>query len=558
MAKDPAYSSTPERSVEEDQGYLVPNWDQRGIMDEGYSIQQNFDDASKYVDNEFQAFLQGNTRFSMNSISPGGTYEFGSGVLAVPGIRWAADTDSGFYLPAVADMAAVIGGVEITSWTASGFAIDAMTAGSVLFAGASGLVSQDNTNFFFDDTTNLLKIGGLTASQLVVTDANKYLTSLARADLTGTVNQVSLSASGTGVLAGTAIQLSLPQNIHTGADVTFASLTLTGGLTISSLTPTQVLFAGSVGDISGDAGLTFTAASDSLKVLGFQNVGTTTDANAAGDFAAGLTGATRLFYDQSAASLTFTGTGSAVVLPTTGLLSWSTDLHLRRQAASTLQLSNSTSQQSVYIYRTTDSDTTPVNYERTLVGWDSDIFHLVNIAGGTGAARAMIVGTNSPGGNLTFRVTGTDAWRILSSGGHLVGVTDNTYDIGASGATRPRTLYLGTSINVVAGAVLADTNGITMGDGKNIIVNATTGTKIGTATTQKIAFYNKTPIAQQTGGENVTNSVTDTASTAGTIPDITNGTVYATDYTNLRNALYQLARMLKQDHDALRAWGLLS
>lgn len=65
-------------------------------------------------------------------------------------------------------------------------------------------------------------------------------------------------------------------------------------------------------------------------------------------------------------------------------------------------------------------------------------------------------------------------------------------------------------------------------------------------------------LTQATGGQNVTNNVTDTASTNGTIPDITNGAVYATDYTNLRNALFQLARMLKQDHDQLRALGILS
>lgn len=39
--------------------------------------------------------------------------------------------------------------------------------------------------------------------------------------------------------------------------------------------------------------------------------------------------------------------------------------------------------------------------------------------------------------------------------------------------------------------------GLTMADAKNIVVNATTGTKIGTATTQKLGFYNATPVAQQ-------------------------------------------------------------
>lgn len=40
--------------------------------------------------------------------------------------------------------------------------------------------------------------------------------------------------------------------------------------------------------------------------------------------------------------------------------------------------------------------------------------------------------------------------------------------------------------------------GITISDAKNIVLNTTTGTKIGTATTQKLAFWNKTPIVQPT------------------------------------------------------------
>ena len=39
---------------------------------------------------------------------------------------------------------------------------------------------------------------------------------------------------------------------------------------------------------------------------------------------------------------------------------------------------------------------------------------------------------------------------------------------------------------------------LTMGDATNIAVNATTGTKIGTATTQKIGFWNVTPVVQPT------------------------------------------------------------
>lgn len=38
---------------------------------------------------------------------------------------------------------------------------------------------------------------------------------------------------------------------------------------------------------------------------------------------------------------------------------------------------------------------------------------------------------------------------------------------------------------------------VTMGDGDNIILDVTTGTKIGTATNQKLAFFNTTPVVQQ-------------------------------------------------------------
>ncbi len=48
---------------------------------------------------------------------------------------------------------------------------------------------------------------------------------------------------------------------------------------------------------------------------------------------------------------------------------------------------------------------------------------------------------------------------------------------------------------------------LTMADAKNVILNATTGTKIGTATTQKLAFYNSTPVVQPAGTANVTGFV---------------------------------------------------
>ncbi|MCB9216675.1 MAG: hypothetical protein R3F28_17505 [Candidatus Kapaibacterium sp.] len=45
-----------------------------------------------------------------------------------------------------------------------GLTLPSITQGSVLFAGTSGAISQDNTNFFWDDATNRLGVGTNTAS----------------------------------------------------------------------------------------------------------------------------------------------------------------------------------------------------------------------------------------------------------------------------------------------------------------------------------------------------------------------------------------------------------
>jgi len=79
---------------------------------------------------------------------------------------------------------------------------------------------------------------------------------------------------------------------------------------------------------------------------------------------------------------------------------------------------------------------------------------------GTAFQRAVEVngevdGTVSSGvvpGRLRFRTSNSsgtmlERWRIDSSG-HFTAGADNSYDIGASGATRPRTVYVGTSIGI--------------------------------------------------------------------------------------------------------------
>lgn len=68
-------------------------------------------------------------------------------------------------------------------------------------------------------------------------------------------------------------------------------------------------------------------------------------------------------------------------------------------------------------------------------------------------------------------------------------------------------------------------SGLTLADATNIIINTTTGTKIGTSTSQKLAFYNSTPIVQPSG--NVLTALSNLGLIASpTLPNLT-----ATDAT---------------------------
>ena len=101
------------------------------------------------------------------------------------------------------------------------------------------------------------------------------------------------------------------------------------------------------------------------------------------------------------------------------------------------------------------------------------------------------------------------------------------------------------------------TPGILMVDATDIILDTTTGTKIGTATNQKLGFFNATPIIQPIDGATLTNNVT-AGGTTDTIADFTDLTTYSNDAATIRNDIYQLSRKVKILTDNLRALGLES
>jgi hypothetical protein len=116
----------------------------------------------------------------------------------------------------------------------------------------------------------------------------------------------------------------------------------------------------------------------------------------------------------------------------------------------------------------------------------SDLTVTGNVFGKTGsAASPSFTCSNDTNTGMYFDAAdalflstgGTARWKVTSAG-HLVGFADNSYDIGASGATRPRTMYLGTSLGVgvaptalvhmAAGTASANTSPLKFTSGTNL------------------------------------------------------------------------------------------
>lgn len=138
-------------------------------------------------------------------------------------------------------------------------------------------------------------------------------------------------------------------------------------------------------------------------------------------------------------------TENTLQLLDSGTFGWS-DLSLSRDAANTLAQRKGTNGQAFNLYGTY---TNAANYQRLYIsaGGGSSA-EILQTQGGTGVARFLRIGTTGSSG-LIFHTGGADRW-VVDANGHFIANADNIYDIGASGATRPRTIYAGT--NVVAGA----------------------------------------------------------------------------------------------------------
>lgn len=151
----------------------------------------------------------------------------------------------------------------------------------------------------------------------------------------------------------------------------------------------------------------------------------------------------------------------ALTLGTSGILVGGTN---------TIEQRNSTNEQKFNIYNTyTDAS----NYERASLLFVSNTLVLRTEALGTGTARSVIIQAGT-GGTLSFRTNGTtNKWQIDTTGNFLA-AADNTYDIGASGATRPRNLYIAGN-GTFGGDISATSGALTLGPTQKLLFSGNGG-----------------------------------------------------------------------------------
>ncbi|MEB3202992.1 MAG: hypothetical protein VKK05_09310, partial [Synechococcus sp.] len=195
------------------------------------------------------------------------------------------------------------------------------------------------------------------------------------------------------------------------------------------------------------------------------------------------------------------------------------DVYLYRDAAGIFAQRNAANAQTFRIYNTyTDATNT---FERGKIAWESNVLRIgteKGVLGGTaralelqtdGTTRLTIASTGAVDvlGALTSQASvgrwnGTNYFGIIDSRGVTVNVNSGFYFTSTTNATS--TADSGVARSAAGKVVITDgstgAGSLLFRDAGNIEAGTTTGTKIGTATSQKLAFWNATPVVQPTTG----------------------------------------------------------
>lgn len=397
-----------------------------------------------------------------------------------------------------------------------GLTLSGLTEGSVLFAGSGGVLSEDNSNLFWDDTNNRLGIG--TASPAVDLDVAG----------TARVNILELLDDE-------------PIKLGTGADalIDYDSGTeaLEFDLTGVANTDLNVRSSGDANTFFIDGqnarvGIRTNAPESVLHIKGVNPEVSIEDPVNGGEYAFGSrAGAFQIVDNYLGVIQRFLFMYGDLQGGGTGLIQVN---GLKRN-----------------IDFTYSGQTTTDFFKMDASAEEIQIKDNIPIVLGTG--HDALIDYDSGNNSLDIDLTGgvNTGLRILSDGGTL-SLDGSTGDWLLAGADKFQFGDSGTYINQgtdghldLTADVSIDMNANVDISAKNIITDTTTGTKIGTATSQKLGFYNATPIIQPSGtGET-------TGFTAGSGTGVNDDSTFT---GNVGSTAYRISDIVK----ALKQLGLLA
>lgn len=294
-------------------------------------------------------------------------------------------------------------------------------------AGGRGIIQGSqagSTGTAVNALTTIASFNNTDSALLLTPAVNTNALAVTGYSLTGTDTHTLLDLAGTWNV-GTTVETALKLNVTdtaSGVASLFADFQI-GGVSKTKIDKGGLLTIGNGAKSSGGRGINFLNTNGTLA-----NAGIYIDNGA------------NIILDFTNGGVRFSN-GGVFSMPSNGSASWTSgsndptatiDLALARDAANTLALRNGANTQKFRTYGTfTDSSNGDWLEQSKAAGGAA---YIRTVANGTGTASTLSLGTG-----------GTNYWTVGTAGG-LTAVTDNSYDIGASGANRARTEYLGTSL----------------------------------------------------------------------------------------------------------------
>ena len=375
---------------------------------------------------------------------------FAVGTQAAPTITFTARTDVGLYSPAANAVAIVSNNVERVRYNATGVG----WFGTTPAAQQSGNIAAALVNYGLMSTTTqlLFNTGGLIQTDSINAASGTPGSALT---LTGGSSGGASNAGGAVTIIGGA---------GTGTTANGGSVNIKGGGGTS---------AGGGVNLQTSAGLNVVQVN--ATGLGFYNASPVTQR--AADIVAGLV-ALGLF--SSASSLVFAAGGS-VTSDTLQSFGGVTGSNLSLTAGNSSGASTAGGS---------------INISAGAGGGATSNGGSITIKPGT--ANGATAGSVNIQGSNTFTKIQVNATGLGFFG--VTPVAQQSGDIGVAlvnlGLMSTATSFSATSLTVT-NLTIASSGSVTISDGDNITLGTTTGTQIGTGTTQKLAFYGSSPIAQQ-------------------------------------------------------------